>query len=76
MECRDFSTVRETAAQIYREACSQLRKDDYFPPATGGGRENQANPTQAYMLASLEADGSVFPGAERSAFSMGRGSCD
>ena len=53
MECRDFSNVREAAAQIYREACSQLRKDIYFPSTTGGGRENQANPTQAYMLAFL-----------------------
>lgn len=53
MECRDFSNVREAAAQIYRETCSQLRKDIYFPPTTGGGRENQVNPTQAYMLAFL-----------------------
>ena len=28
------------------------------------------------MLESLEADGSAFPGAERSAFGMGRGPCD
>lgn len=53
MECRDFSNVREAAAQIYRETCSQLRKDIYFPPTTGGGRENQLNPTQAYLLAFL-----------------------
>lgn len=53
MECRDFSNVREAAAQIYRETCSQLRKDSYFLPTAGGGRENQVNPTQAYMLAFL-----------------------
>jgi exonuclease VII small subunit len=53
MECRDFSNVREAAAQIYRETCSQLRKDSYFLPTAGGGRENQLNPTQAYLLAFL-----------------------
>lgn len=53
MECRDFSNVREAAAQIYRETCSQLRKDIYFLPTAGGGRENQLNPTQAYLLAFL-----------------------
>lgn len=53
MECRDFSNVREAAAQIYRETCSQLRKDSYFLPTAGGGRENQVNPTQAYLLAFL-----------------------
>ncbi len=53
MECRDFSNVREAAAQIYRETCSQLRKDSYFLPVAGGGRENQVNPTQAYLLAFL-----------------------
>ena len=53
MECRDFSNVREAAAQIYRETCSQLRKDIYFLPVAGGGRENQVNPTQAYLLAFL-----------------------
>ena len=53
MECRDFSNVREAAAQIYRETCSQLRKDIYFLPTAGGGRENQVNPTQAYLLAFL-----------------------
>ena len=53
MECRDFSNVREAAAQIYRETCSQLRKDSYFLPVAGGGRENQLNPTQAYLLAFL-----------------------
>lgn len=53
MECRDFSNVREAAAQIYRETCSQLRKDSCFLPTAGGGRENQVNPTQAYMLAFL-----------------------
>lgn len=53
MECRDFSNVREVAAQIYRETCSQLRKDSYFLPTAGGGRENQLNPTQAYLLAFL-----------------------
>lgn len=53
MECRDFSNVREVAAQIYRETCSQLRKDSYFLPTAGGGRENQVNPTQAYLLAFL-----------------------
>lgn len=53
MECRDFSNVREAAAQIYQETCSQLRKDSYFLPTAGGGRENQLNPTQAYLLAFL-----------------------
>ena len=53
MECRDFSNVREAAAQIYRETCSKLRKDSYFLPTAGGGRENQVNPTQAYLLAFL-----------------------
>ena len=53
MECRDFSNVREATAQIYRETCSQLRKDSYFLPTAGGGRENQVNPTQAYLLAFL-----------------------
>lgn len=53
MECRDFSNVREAAAQIYQETCSQLRKDSYFLPTAGGGRENQVNPTQAYLLAFL-----------------------
>ena len=53
MECRDFSNVREAAAQIYRETCFQLRKDSYFLPTAGGGRENQLNPTQAYLLAFL-----------------------
>lgn len=53
MECRDFSNVREAAAQIYRETCSQLRMDSYFLPTAGGGRENQVNPTQAYLLAFL-----------------------
>ena len=53
MECRDFSNVREAAAQIYRETCSQLGKDSYFLPTAGGGRENQLNPTQAYLLAFL-----------------------
>ena len=53
MECRDFSNVREAAAQIYRETCSRLRKDSYFLPTAGGGRENQLNPTQAYLLAFL-----------------------
>ncbi len=53
MECRDFSKVRETAAQIYRKACSKLPKDSYFYPTAGGGRENQVNPTDAYMLAFL-----------------------
>lgn len=53
MECRDFSNVREATAQIYRETCSQLRKDSYFLPTAGGGRENQLNPTQAYLLAFL-----------------------
>lgn len=53
MECRDFSNVREAAVQIYRETCSQLRKDSYFLPTAGGGRENQVNPTQAYLLAFL-----------------------
>lgn len=53
MECRDFSNVREAAVQIYRETCSQLRKDSYFLPTAGGGRENQLNPTQAYLLAFL-----------------------
>lgn len=52
-ECRDFSKVRETAAQIYRKACSELPKDSYFYPTAGGGRENQVNPTDAYMLAFL-----------------------
>ena len=53
MECRDFSNVREATAQIYRETCSRLRKDSYFLPTAGGGRENQLNPTQAYLLAFL-----------------------
>ena len=53
MECRDFSDVREAAAQIYRTACSQLKKESYFLPIAGGGRENQVDPTQAYMLAFL-----------------------
>lgn len=53
MECRDFSNVREATAQIYRETCSQLRKDSYFLPTAGGGRENQVSPTQAYLLAFL-----------------------
>lgn len=53
MECRDFSTVREEAVQIYQKACSQLKKESYFFPIAGGGRENQVDPTQAYMLAFL-----------------------
>lgn len=53
MECRDFSNVREAAVQIYQKACSQLKKESYFFPTAGGGRENQVDPTQAYMLAFL-----------------------
>lgn len=33
---------------------SQVRKkDSYIYPTAGGGRENQVNPTDAYMLAFL-----------------------
>lgn len=53
MECGDFEKVREAAAQIYRKACSRLKKDSGFYPTAGGGRENQVGPTEAYMLAFL-----------------------
>ena len=53
MECRDFSKIREAAAQIYRKACSQVKKDSYFYPTSRDARENQVNSTDAYLLAFL-----------------------